>query len=67
MRWQVSDGERIKIWRDKWIPSPTTYKIITPKQHLSFEPRVKELIDGDSRELKVDLIRQRFLPQDADE
>ena len=36
MRWQVSDGERIKIWRDKWIPCPTTSKIITPEQHLSF-------------------------------
>ena len=66
MRWQVGDGERIKIWRDKWISSPTTYKIITPEQHLSFEPRVKELIDGDSREWKVDFIRQRFLPQDTD-
>lgn len=66
MRWQVGDGERIKIWRDNWIPSPTTYRIITPEQHLSFEPRVKELIDGDSREWKVDFIRQRFLPQDTD-
>lgn len=62
----MGDGERIKIWRDKWIPNPTTYKIITPEQHLSYEPRVNELIDGDSKGWKLDIIRQRFLPQEAD-
>ena len=29
MWWQVGDGKMIKVWKDKWIPSPSTYKVIT--------------------------------------
>ena len=29
MRWQVGDGTQIKAWKDKWIPSPRTYKVVT--------------------------------------
>ena len=24
MRWQVGDRQQIKVWKDKWIPSPQT-------------------------------------------
>ena len=29
-RWRVGNGERILIWEDKWLPTPTTYKVISP-------------------------------------
>ena len=29
-RWRVSNGERTHIWEDKWLPTPTTYKVISP-------------------------------------
>ena len=25
--WKVGNGRQISIWEDKWIPSPSTYKI----------------------------------------
>ena len=28
-RWRVSNGERTHIWEDKWLPTPTTYKVIS--------------------------------------
>ena len=31
-RWRVGNGKQIHIWDDKWLPTPTTYKVITPKQ-----------------------------------
>ena len=29
MRWQVGDGKKIRVWHDKWVPRPSTYKVIT--------------------------------------
>ena len=34
MRWRVGDGHSIKIWSDKWLPSPSLYKVISPKNSL---------------------------------
>ena len=25
-RWQVGNGRSIMIWKDKWLPSPSTYE-----------------------------------------
>ena len=25
-RWQVGDGFSVRIWLDKWLPKPTTFK-----------------------------------------
>ena len=30
MSWRVGDGKSIKIWHDRWLPSPTTYAIQSP-------------------------------------
>lgn len=24
-RWRVEDGAYIKIWKDRWLPTPTTF------------------------------------------
>ena len=66
MCWQVGDRERIHIWRDKWILSPCTYRIITPEKQLPQGPWVKNLIKGYSKEWDDNFIRQTFMPQDAD-
>ena len=56
----------IKIWRDKWIPSPSTYKVITLEITLEQIQWVNDLIDEDSKEWKRALVCQSFLPQDID-
>jgi hypothetical protein len=42
--WRVGNGQSIRIWRDAWIPRPTTYKPVSSKRRciLRF---VSELID----------------------
>ena len=30
-RWRVGNGRTIHIWKDKWLPIPTMYKICSPK------------------------------------
>lgn len=31
MRWRVGDGESIKVWKDAWIPSTQSHKILSPR------------------------------------
>ena len=66
MHWQVGDGERVHIWRDKWILSPCTYRITTSEKQFPQGPWVKNLIKSDSKEWDDNFIKQTFMPQDAD-
>lgn len=31
-RWRVGNGKLIHIWEDKWFPTLTTYKVISPSR-----------------------------------
>ena len=59
MRWQVGNGQNIKIWGDKWLPNSSTFKVISmgsksykmneavasPVKILQNEDMVTEVID----------------------
>ena len=64
-RWRVGNGERILIWEDKWLPTPTTYKVISPPKSFNGYPRVSALIDRDTRRWKGDVVKSLFLPFEA--
>ena len=66
IRWQLGDGEKIQVWKDKWLQQPSTYRVVTPASSSQQVERVCDLIDGDQKEWKEDLIRQCFLPQDVE-
>ena len=29
-RWLIENGRKVNIWRDKWLPSPHSFKVISP-------------------------------------
>lgn len=64
-RWRVGNGRRICIWEDKWLPTPTTYKVTSPPTDFEDFPMVASLIDLDTRWWKADTIRSLFLPFEA--
>ncbi|KAF5454723.1 hypothetical protein F2P56_024369 [Juglans regia] len=45
MRWRVGNGENIKIWGDKWLPTPTTHMVQSQVETLLSEAKIKGLID----------------------
>ena len=47
IRWNVGNGDSIRVWGDKWLPSPSTFRITSPRQLLHVETRVSELISLD--------------------
>ena len=57
MRWQVSNGQSIRIWMDKWTLNSSTYKIVSPPAGLPLEARVCELIEQTLGTWKADLIQ----------
>ena len=64
-RWRVGNGKVIHIWEDKWLPTPSTYKVISPPCILTNFLMVSTLIDPESRRWKTDLVRSLFLPFEA--
>ena len=67
MRWQVGMGNEIRVWSDKWIPRPSTYKVTTLERPSSKDALVCELINRDTKEWDRVKIEQWFLPEDRDE
>ena len=48
IRWNVGNGASIWVWGDKWLPSTSMYKVVSPRQFLHADTRVSELISQDS-------------------
>ncbi|KAK3230420.1 hypothetical protein Dsin_002301 [Dipteronia sinensis] len=63
-RWRIGDGSEVRIYHDRWLPRPTTFKTISP-QVLEDKVMVSSLILA-SGAWNVPLIRASFLPEDAD-
>ena len=64
-RWRVGNGRLIHIWNDKWLPTPTTYKVVSPPRGFDDYPMVSALIDYDTRRWRANLIKSIFLPFEA--
>ena len=65
-RWQVGNGRLIHIWEDKWLPTASTFKIISPPRDFGDYPMVSSLIDQDTKWWKANVVRTLFLPFEAD-
>ena len=58
--WQVSNGRSIMIWKDKWLPSPSTYEVVTLVNNIPEDSRVVELIDEEKGAWKTNLVSNVF-------
>ena len=64
-RWRVGDGISINIWEDRWLPSPSTYKVISPTVDIGDTSQVSSLIDPNTRTWRVERLQDFFLPPDV--
>ena len=65
-RWRVGDEKLIHIWEDKWLPTPSTYEVISPPNDMPQFSMVSSLIDPVTNWWRVDMVRVTFLPFEAD-
>ena len=48
-RWRVGNGKRIHIWEDRWLPTPTTYRVTSPQSDFGNFPIFSSLINEDTK------------------
>ena len=48
LRWRVGNSTNIYIWGDKWLPSSSTHRVVSPRQFLHQDTKVCELIDQET-------------------
>ena len=65
-QWRVGNGRQIHIQDDKWLPTPSTHKVITAPNNLPIYPMVSSLIDLDTKWWRVKMIRATFLSFEAE-
>ena len=63
--WRVGNGEKIRIWQDKWLPMPSTFKVYSTPILLHPTATVKELIDSTSKDWNRELIDNLFSVEEA--
>ena len=61
----MGNGASVGIWTDKWLPKPSTFKVISLPNNTFELSRVSDLIDPLKCEWQTDLVRQVFLPPDV--
>ena len=66
LRWRVGTGTDIKIWKDAWLPTPTTFKVISPVNASYSEASVDLLIDENVMQWNLEKLEQLLLPRDVE-
>ncbi|XP_059453388.1 uncharacterized protein LOC132183934 [Corylus avellana] len=62
--WRIGNGSSVKIWGEKWIPKPNTYKVQSHPHTLDRESVVSVLIDLDTRWWNQPLLKEIFTPEE---
>jgi len=65
LEWRIGDGKSIKVWGDKWLPTPITYEVQSPIRILDKEDTVAELIDPETKWWNISLIKSIFSEEEA--
>jgi hypothetical protein len=61
----VGNGRSIKIWKDKWLPNPSTYRICSPPSVLDPNATVSELLDRETKWWNYQLVESIFSPEEV--
>lgn len=67
LRWQIGNGFKVQVWKDKWLPKSSTYKVVSPRLNSPLDLRVSELIDMENRCWNLHLLQQLFLLFEVEE
>ncbi len=62
----MGTGEKIKIWKDPWLPCPTSYRVISPVHGTDENATVETLIDGELKCWKNAELECLFMPRDVE-
>ena len=64
-RWVVGNGEQTDIWKDRWLPTPNSFKVVSLRFPLE-SSKLAWLLDKEKRSWDVNKVRSSFLPHEAE-
>jgi len=65
LRWRVGNGEKNRIWKDRWLPPPLSILIFSPHQGLEVNARVCSLLDSSTGWWNTQTIRENFTTKEV--
>ncbi|KAG7941775.1 hypothetical protein I3843_16G063500 [Carya illinoinensis] len=63
--WRIGNGCSTKLWHDRWLPSPTSFKIQSRINTLEGEAKVAEIIEQDTKTWNLHLIKEIFTEEEV--
>jgi hypothetical protein len=64
--WRIGNGDDVRVWGDKWLPTPTSHSVQSPRINWVEDMRVSSLINKDLKQWNSPLIASIFLPEEAE-
>nr|POE61171.1 hypothetical protein CFP56_60160 [Quercus suber] len=64
-RWVVGTSEQIDIWKDRWLPTLDSFKVVSLRTTLE-SGKVAWLLNKEKRSWDVSKVRSSFLPHQAE-
>ena len=65
-RWCIGNGQSVHIWEDRWIPSPTSFRVISPRAPQFEVVMVSDLLGVDKRSWDVAKVKSTLLPHEVE-
>ncbi|KAG7958794.1 hypothetical protein I3843_10G035400 [Carya illinoinensis] len=65
IRHRVGNGKKIKIWEDKWLPTPSSFEVQSPVSNLGKEATVDALIEVDSGNWNQQMVEENFKEEEV--
>ena len=65
LRWIIGNGRKVKIWTDRWIPTPNSFMVVSPRPQNAENVLVETLIDRELGQWNSDAVRNSFLSHEA--
>lgn len=66
LRWNIGNGHKVDIWKDRWMPTPDSFKVISPKRQESGLEKVENLLDMNRGGRDIEKVSGTFLHHKAE-
>jgi hypothetical protein len=63
--WRVGNDKKIQIWKDRWLPSPSTFRVLSLPTSMDPNEIVSKLIDVQSKWWNIPLLESLFSKEEA--
>lgn len=45
LKWNIGNGKKVKVWKHRWLPTPESFKVVSPKPENTELECMEQLMD----------------------